>query len=148
MCTDFRRSCNAKTLGSTTGPRLSFVISQLVWYYYSRLYTKKSPKWQNFYTGPFEVTCILPPSNAIIQRSNRAKPFVVHFEKLRKCYEVPFTSNEGKPAISERGSLAEHEHPTGIGGRQSTSQVTRVGVESSLRPRRSARRPRPFCDFV
>jgi len=30
-----------------------FKEGDLVWYYYPRRYTKKSPKWQNFYTGPF-----------------------------------------------------------------------------------------------
>jgi len=55
-----------------------------VWYCLNpRRYDQKSPKWQSLYTGPFKVTRILPPSNAVIQRSKRTRPFVVHFEKLK-----------------------------------------------------------------
>ena len=54
-----------------------------VYYFYPRRYTKRSPKWQRMYTGPYTVTRILPPANVVIQRSRRSRPFVVHVDKLK-----------------------------------------------------------------
>ena len=65
-----------------------FVAGEWVWYYYPRRYQKKSPKWMKSYTGPYLITRIIPPVNCVLQRSLRAKPFVVHVDKLKKCYGI------------------------------------------------------------
>ena len=57
-----------------------------VWYFYPRRYAQRSPKWQSFYTGPYTVTKIIPPSNAVIRKGKKGIPFVVHLDKLKRCY--------------------------------------------------------------
>ena len=60
-----------------------------VWYYYPRKFTCKSPKWQRNFTGPYRVIRVIPPVNYVLQKSRRAKPFVVHADKLKKCHSPP-----------------------------------------------------------
>ena len=43
-----------RTYDMTVKPK-RFQISQTVLYYYLRHYASRSPKWQRFYTGPFEI---------------------------------------------------------------------------------------------
>ena len=63
-----------------------------VWYYYPRRYTRKSPKWQKMYTGPYLVIREIPPVNYVLQKSQRSTPFVVHCDKLKKCFSPVPTS--------------------------------------------------------
>ena len=64
----------------------SYSAGDDVWYYYPRRYTRKSPKWQRCYIGPYRVTRAIPPVNYVIQRSPKSQPFVVHTDKLKRCY--------------------------------------------------------------
>ena len=66
-------------------------IGDWVWYYYPRKYTQKSPKWQRNFTGPYRVMRVIPPVSYVLQKSPRAKPFVVHADKLKRCYSTPPT---------------------------------------------------------
>ena len=65
--------------------RDEFQRGDWVWYWYPRRYQGKSPKWQKSYTGPYLVIRIIEPVNYVLQKSARAKPFVVHADKLKKC---------------------------------------------------------------
>ena len=66
--------------------RQSFEVGDWVWYYYPRRFRGRSPKWQCNYIGPYRVVRVIEPSNYAIQKSSRAAPFVVHADKLKKCY--------------------------------------------------------------
>ena len=55
-----------------------FRIGDWVWYHYPRRYQKKSPKWQKSYVGPYLIVREIVPVNYVLQKSARAKPFVVH----------------------------------------------------------------------
>ena len=44
----------------------------------------KSLKWQKCYTGPYLITRKIQPVNYVLQKSERAKPFVVHLNKLKQ----------------------------------------------------------------
>ena len=57
-----------------------------VWYYYPRRFTGKSPKFQRMFTGPFLIVKILGAVNMVLQKGPRANPFVVHVDKLKRCY--------------------------------------------------------------
>ena len=63
-----------------------YSVGDWVWYHYPRRYRSKSPKWQKNYIGPFLVVRIIEPVNYVIQRSARSKPFVVHGDKLKRCF--------------------------------------------------------------
>ena len=52
----------------------------------------KSLKWQKCYTGPYLITHKIEPVNYVLQKSERAKPFVVLLNKLKKCYGSTPTS--------------------------------------------------------
>jgi len=57
-----------------------------VWYYYPRRNLRKSPKWQKTYIGPYLITKVLPPADAVLQKTRRSTPFVAHFDKLKTFY--------------------------------------------------------------
>jgi len=57
-----------------------------VWYYYPRRRVGRSPKWQRLYTGPYLIVEEVGPVNLKLQRSARSLPFVVHRDKVKKCY--------------------------------------------------------------
>jgi hypothetical protein len=66
--------------------KCEFTEGDWVWYYYPRRYQSRSPKWQQLYTGPYLLVRAIPPVNFVLQKSAKAKPFVVHVDKLKKCY--------------------------------------------------------------
>ena len=67
-----------------------FTVGMWVLYYNPRRYQGRSPKWQRLYTGPFLITRMLDPVNAVLQRGRKAKPFVSHVDKLKACHgETP-----------------------------------------------------------
>jgi len=84
-----------------------FGVGDWVWYWYPRKYRMKSLKWQKCYTGPYLIMRKIEPVNYVLQKSERAKPFVVHLNKLKKCYGTTPTSWLGSgddPSISEGGA--------------------------------------------
>ena len=81
-----------------------FELGSRVWYFYPRRFTKKSPKWQQNYTGPYEVIRVIPPVNYVLRRTPKSKPFVVHADKLKKCYAQ---SSETEAVAAEKSSPVE-----------------------------------------
>jgi hypothetical protein len=71
--------CKVKT-------RDSFKSGDKVWYFYPRRRKGKSPKWQNWYVGPYDVIRVIDSHNLVIQKNARAKPLVVHRDKLKMCH--------------------------------------------------------------
>jgi len=66
--------------------KVEFEVGNWLWYYYPRKFNNRSPKWPKLYTGPYLIVRAIQPVNFVLQRSNRSKPFVVHADKLKKCY--------------------------------------------------------------
>ena len=64
----------------------SFKVGECVWYHHPRRYQQKSPKWQKNFIGPYLVVREIPPVNLVLQRSRTSKPFVVHTDKIKRCY--------------------------------------------------------------
>jgi len=65
---------------------VKFSVGDWVWYWYPRRYKSKSPKWQKNYVGPYLITRLIEPVNCVLQKSAKSKPFVVHLDKVKKCY--------------------------------------------------------------
>ena len=59
---------------------------------YPRRYQSRSVKWQLSYIGPFLVVRLIEPVNCVLQRTAKSKPFVVHVDKLKKCFSATPTS--------------------------------------------------------
>ena len=69
-----------------------FSVGHWVWYWYPRRYQKRSPKWQQMYTGPYLIIRFIGPVNYVLQKTPRSKPFVVHTDKLKMCFGPTPTS--------------------------------------------------------
>jgi len=108
----------------------TYVVGEAVWYHYPRKYTKKSPTWQRCYIGPYRVTRVLPPVNCVIQRSPKAKPFVVHADKLKRCYSAP-TSDWVTLEVVPEGGLAASAVPPTLVVHQSESRPARQREQPS-----------------
>jgi hypothetical protein len=82
-----------------------FKVGDWVWYWYPRRYQGKSPKWQKNYVGPYLVVRVIEPVNYVIQKSPRAKPFVVHADKIKTCFGhtpqswIPDHRSDGEVAV-------------------------------------------------
>ena len=63
-----------------------FKVGDWVFYHYPRRFQSRSPKWQKSYIGPLLVVRIIEPVNCVLQKSAKSKPFVVHVDKLKKCF--------------------------------------------------------------
>jgi hypothetical protein len=66
----------------------SFEVGDSVYYWYPRRYAGRSPKLQSVYTGPYKVIRIIDSHNLVIQKTPRAKPLVVHRDKLKRVTTV------------------------------------------------------------
>ena len=109
-----------KTMYDIRVKKCGFAENDWVWYHYPRRYTRRSPKWQRNYTGPYRVVRVIPPVNYVLQKSPKSTPFVVHSDKIKKCHNPP-ASGWAQPAV-ERQDDAEQE------------------VDMSVRPRKPAKR--------
>ena len=136
-----------------------FHVGDQVWYYYPRRYAQRSPKWQSFYTGPYTVTRIIHPSNAVIKKGAKGTPIVVHLDKLKKCY------GESDPVLDHASDTAT-SHPVSPVGPPLADLVPKREPQDSQpqdmtcsgsdpssgvserRPKRAAIRPARYRDFV
>ena len=149
---------------------MEFEVGTRVWYYYPRRYSRRSPKWQKNFVGPFLIIRQLPPVNYVLQKSKFAKPFTVHADKLKMCYsDTPASwidgdsDNAGAVGIGRepcaRGMpvsadsskhLSEPSSPElSVGREVAAPPVSQSAVD---RPRSANKRPRPrvfvpTCNF-
>jgi len=55
-----------------------------------RRFVGKYTKWQRNYLGPYLVVKVLPPSDFVLQKTNRSTAFVAHADKLKSYFgETP-----------------------------------------------------------
>ena len=69
---------------------MKFSPGDQVYYFCPRRRVGLSPKWQQYYDGPFEVVEVLGPVTYRIRRSARSRAFVTHADKLKpyRCGET------------------------------------------------------------
>ncbi|MDZ7612307.1 MAG: RNase H-like domain-containing protein [Flavobacteriaceae bacterium] len=93
------------------------------WYFYPRRRVGLSPKWQSWYTGPYKILKLIDGHRVVIQRSKRAKPLIVHRDKLKMfCGDPP---TDWDICVAGRGSV-----PRNV-----------VDDETSVEPHETRRRP-------
>ena len=114
------------------------------------------------YTGPYLVIRIIEPVNYVLQKSVKSKPFVVHADKLKKCFGATpnswlITSADDKQQeVDERSldvaeSLPEKKKPATNNNKQSKSKYNEPHIVNEIedRPRRVDRRiPKRFNEYV
>ena len=67
-----------------------YEIGEWVSYYNPRHFRGREDKWSRKFSGPFLVIDVLPPVNLKLQRSPGAKPFIVHYDRVKSWEgEVP-----------------------------------------------------------
>jgi len=117
-------------------------VGDWVWYHYPRRYKSRSPKWQKHYTGPYLITRMIEPVNCVLQKSQRAKAFVVHIDKIKKCYDNTPVSWLSEPLQSDETTYVKvradantpAEHVADMPLRDSTHQVNPAeSVEVTVR---------------
>jgi len=144
-----------------------------VWYYYPRRYARKSSKWQKTYVGPYLIVSVLPPSNAVLQKSKNSQPFVVHFDKLKLFHgtappdwrSTPTSTVDVPDQHCELGDTVPAERPSTVKVQPTNNgQLEPVGDEgedepvtndaqladvpqSTRRSQRRRRRPRHFDGY-
>jgi hypothetical protein len=63
--------------------RAEFAAGNFVWVYHPRAWKGRSPKWTNYYSGPFRVERRMNAVMYVVKRSPSGKPTVVHVDKLK-----------------------------------------------------------------
>jgi hypothetical protein len=115
----------------------SFKQGDTVWYFYPRRVRGKSPKWQKWYTGPYEIVKEIDSHNFVIRRGANAKPIVVHKDKLKIYY--PQLQVEGQNGVKVAdGNVLEGNSAMPVD--QPPREPSNV-EEMDDRPRRSNKRP-------
>ena len=69
--------------------RMKFTVGTWVWAYSPRRYVGRSPKWQKNCSGSFLVIKVLVPVDVNLQKSRRARSFVIHVDKFKPLYGYP-----------------------------------------------------------
>jgi transposase InsO family protein len=125
-----------------------YAVGNWVLYYNPRHYRGREDKWSRKFIGPFLVTKVLPPVNLVLQRSAKAKPLVVHLDKVKLFTGV--TPQPWVPITTECEPLNEshRNEPTVINENETkvdTSHEPTATIESTprplQRPPRESRRP-------
>jgi len=81
--------------------RSRYEIGEWVSYYNPRHFRGREDKWNRKFSGPFLVIDVLPPVNLKLQWSPSAKPFIVHYDRVK--------SWEGEIPKSWLPNFPEHE---------------------------------------
>ena len=126
---------NASRRKSTYDMRVrkaEYLVGDLVWYYYPRKFTQKSAKWQRNYTGPYKIIRVIEPVNFVLRKTPCSAPFVVHMDKMKKCYTPPVKdwTLAAEDGTAQPGAVAT---PTVLGEVQ-PSQNQALGGGSEVTP--------------
>jgi transposase InsO family protein len=114
-------------------------VGQKVWYFCPRRKPNLSPKWQNFYCGPYTVVRVVDPHVVIISRSRRSRPISVHRDKLKLVIEDE-SLGISVPPSGERWT--ENENYVA-----SSSLTVNGQTDAWRRPKRERRAPKRYDDF-
>lgn len=136
---------------------LRFHPGDKVLYFNARRFQGRQDKWARKFTGPFTVVRVTGPSNVLLQKTPRSRPFHVHVDKCK-----PFLAEENEEEANEQASdvLASESLPNRdavVAPSQESDSETEENAEiiagqptdaagRTPRPRREIRRPRRFCE--
>ena len=121
----------------------TFKTGTWVWYFIPRRRQGRCPKWESFGQGPYLVIRELGTSNVVIQSSPRAKPIIVHTDKLKQCFTEGLTS--WLPGTVTTDVPCEPTTPSPpVQVDSDASSDSSVHSETYNRPRRNTRIPARF----
>jgi len=144
-----------------------FVVGQWVYYFNPRKLAGKQMKWIHQYVGPYLVVRIPSAVTVEIQKGPKARPFVVHIDKVKPFTGTPPTGwIVSSPGTADVPNVADH-HPDTAGTEETESANSRLRHRLEIedeptspltptevydadekpvrtRPRRTIRRPKRF----
>jgi hypothetical protein len=113
-------------------------VGEKAWYFCPRRKSNRSPKWQNFYTGPYEVVRIIDSHVIVIRRSHRSRPFTVHRDKLKPVMRDGELTDSALPVGRKRaGEIVIAPYASDASGI----------AETAARPKRARQAPRKYDNF-
>ena len=118
----------------------SFDVGNWVWYYCPKRVTGRSPKWQRYFSGPYLVVRVIDPVNLVLQRSSKAKTFVVHNDKVKRFQGEPPRSCLDQERGPSAGTSTQQTKRQG-GGDASKSDDGMVESETDPHPSQPRRSP-------
>src|SRR6218665_4020700 len=125
-----------------------FLPDDQVYYFTPRRFVGRSPKWQLNFTGSYRIVRSCGPIHFLIQRTAKAKPFIVHVDKLRPCYEAVSASADPQRAsaagdeardATRNSNSGSASTPTGWGTAEASAR--QAETRDQERPRRTVQRP-------
>jgi len=140
--------------------KTEFITGDWLCYYYPRKYRQRSPKRQIMYTGPYLVIRVIEPVNYVLQKSARAKAFVVHADKLKKCngttpeswlkndHVVQSEQSQNECFLNVSNDIFEEEQDESNNQINLLNKDTDLGnVENVRTKRQNLRKPKRFEDY-
>jgi len=106
-----------------------YSIGSWVWVYVPRRRGGRYQKWRSLYQGPFRIDKQLGPVNYLVRRNERSRPWTVHVDKLKPCFQPPNQSEPTQHTVPFLDSTPDFQNPISTG-----------------RPRRHVRPPARFRD--
>jgi len=111
------------------------------------------------YTGPYLIVRAVEPVNSVIQKSPRSKPFVVHMDKLKRCFcstptswlntgqNVEQATESGCSDVNKNNGRTKEKYKLEVV--ESDESKSDSELESNGRSKRVNRqRPERFNDYV
>jgi len=133
-----------------------YAVGDWVFYFCPRHRVGRSPKWQNFYSGPYLIVEILGMVNVRIQKTEKASVMVVHVDKIKMCKVETPESWIGEPEERlvvriERGVFITLFDDSGRARDGEIVNDLKNNVEEEdrrMRPRRNAPMPARYIQRV
>ena len=136
-----------KTRHDAKATDVKFDVGEAVWFYNPRRMKGKCPKLMSDWDGPYEVIHRLSDVTYRIKKGTRAKPKVVHANRLWKCHDPSFTwenlSGGNRPDFELRGDHVGHEESTG----DSRDRATADAGTSQFPDPTAPQEPLPQCPY-
>ena len=81
-----KQATRAKAYYDMSVKQNAYQVNDLILVFTPQKSKGKFGKWVKFWRGPFCIICIINSVNFVVQKSPKAKPFVVHANRLRRYY--------------------------------------------------------------
>jgi hypothetical protein len=93
----------------------TFQVGDKVYYFSPRRLRGKQMKWRRRRTGPLEIVKLIGPVNALIQKSKKTRPFVVHLDKLTPYFDKDTPSSDDEQKRADQNEEMGGEVSDGLG---------------------------------
>jgi len=111
-----------------------YSVGQWVYYFNPRKFQGKQMKWMNQFSGPFLVIRTPSPVTVGIQKSRKAKPFIVHIDKVKPYLAATPKSWSAEPNLMD----SDEQYNDEVVAEHQLSQLEEVRLVSEVIPTTSS----------